>query len=130
MISQLIRAGVLAWLGLISLSTLAAGVEDDRLWLNVNINGPTADPRWRWYAELQPRWRDEGSTLDQSVGRSALYYSFIKHATAAGTWPKSACGLYDHTAVHWKHTGHHAIGVNSLRGFIRVADGEHRRVVA
>jgi hypothetical protein len=80
MFVHLIRAAILLSL-LYSLPGFASGVEDDRLWLNVNVNGPTADPRWRWYAELQPRWRDEAGTLDQTIARTALYYSLTKQSS-------------------------------------------------
>jgi hypothetical protein len=80
MFVHLIRAAFLFSL-LYSLPGLAAGVQDDRVWLNINVNGPTADPRWRWYAELQPRWRDEAGTLDQTIARTALYYSLTKQSS-------------------------------------------------
>jgi hypothetical protein len=81
MLGRCLSAGILLCLSLLGLPSLAAGVEDDRVWLNINANGPTADPAWRWYAELQPRWRDEASTLDQTIARTALYFSLTKQSS-------------------------------------------------
>lgn len=53
----------------------ATPIEDGRLWLNLNAQGALAGERLFWYAELQPRWREEGEELDQVLLRPAVYYA-------------------------------------------------------
>jgi uncharacterized membrane protein YfbV (UPF0208 family) len=48
--------------------------EDGRLWFNVNAVGKLPAQSWQWYAELQPRWREEGSHMDQLLIRPAVFY--------------------------------------------------------
>lgn len=48
--------------------------EDGRLWLNVNARGSLPLEGFNWYAELQPRWREEGEDLDQLLIRPAVFY--------------------------------------------------------
>lgn len=59
----------------IAMPSYAAEVEDERAWLNITANGPTADVNWRWYLELQPRWRNEGRQFDQAIARTAVYFA-------------------------------------------------------
>ena len=59
----------------------AETIEDGRYWFNVNVTGPTPVENLRWYAELQPRWRDEGAKLDQTILRPALSYALSEQAS-------------------------------------------------
>ncbi|MDP2153433.1 MAG: DUF2490 domain-containing protein [Methylotenera sp.] len=56
-------------------------VEDGRIWLNLNATGALPSEGWRWYAELQPRWREEGSHLDQTLLRPAIYYKLTEQSS-------------------------------------------------
>jgi len=49
-------------------------IEDGRIWLNLTLQGDLPTAGWRWYAELQPRWREEGRDLDTVLVRPAVYY--------------------------------------------------------
>lgn len=60
---------------LVHASAFAEVEEDGRFWLNVNAVGQLPAERWRWYAELQPRWRDEGKHFDQLLIRPAVFYA-------------------------------------------------------
>jgi hypothetical protein len=74
--------GVLAVLCLTSLPTYADDTEEDgRFWFNVNATGAMPLENWRWYAELQPRWRQEGKHLDQVLVRPAVSYALSKQAS-------------------------------------------------
>ncbi len=76
--------GVLAVLCVISLPTYADETEEDgRFWCNVNATGAMPLENWRWYAELQPRWRQEGKHLDQVLLRPAVSYAL---STQASVW--------------------------------------------
>lgn len=73
---------VLAVLCLTSLPTHADDTEEDgRFWFNVNATGTMPLENWRWYAELQPRWRQEGEQLDQVLVRPAVSYALSKQAS-------------------------------------------------
>ncbi len=48
--------------------------EDGRIWLNVNMQTPLPFEGWNVYAEVQPRWREEGGEFDQLVVRPAIFY--------------------------------------------------------
>ncbi len=48
--------------------------EDGRIWFNLNAQGKLPAEGWNWYAEIQPRWRDEGAHLDSVLLRPALFY--------------------------------------------------------
>lgn len=48
--------------------------EDGRLWLNVNAKGKLPVEGLNWYAEIQPRWREEGKNFDQLLIRPAIFY--------------------------------------------------------
>jgi Protein of unknown function (DUF2490) len=63
------------WLSLWSLLAIADTQEDGRFWLNINAVGKLPAEGWHWYAELQPRWRHEGSEFDQLLIRPAVYYA-------------------------------------------------------
>lgn len=60
---------------LLSTHARADTEEDGRFWLNINAIGKLPADDWGWYAELQPRWRDEGSHLDQVLIRPAVFYA-------------------------------------------------------
>ncbi|WP_036302350.1 DUF2490 domain-containing protein [Methylotenera sp. L2L1] len=59
----------------------AESVEDGRVWLNILANGATGIDKLRWYMELQPRWREEGSRLDQTLLRPAIYYKLTEQSS-------------------------------------------------
>ena len=48
--------------------------EDGRVWFNLNAQGKLPAANWNWYAEVQPRWRDEGGHLDSVLLRPAIFY--------------------------------------------------------
>ncbi len=79
-----LAAAVLAFAALSSahISAHAETIEDGRVWLNVNMIGRLPAENWRWYAELQPRWREEGETFDQVLIRPAVLYDFNKQTSA------------------------------------------------
>lgn len=66
---------------LVSHSGYADTREDGRFWLNINAKGSLPVEGLGWYAELQPRWRQEGSTLDQLQLRPALFYKLSAQST-------------------------------------------------
>ena len=49
-------------------------IEDGRIWLNLNAQGAIGDTNFNWYAELQPRWREEGEKFDQLLLRPGIFY--------------------------------------------------------
>jgi hypothetical protein len=55
--------------------------EDGRYWFNINATGSMPLENWRWYAELQPRWRQEGKHFDQVIVRPAVSYALSKQAS-------------------------------------------------
>lgn len=59
----------------ISFQVSADTEEDGRFWLNMTATGHLPQANWKWYAELQPRWRHEGSDFDQLIVRPAVNYS-------------------------------------------------------
>lgn len=69
------RPFLLGCLSLVHIQAIADVEEDGRFWLNVNAVGPLPAENWRWYAELQPRWRNEGSHFDQLLIRPAIFYA-------------------------------------------------------
>lgn len=61
----------------------AQGVQEDgRIWLNVNVQSTLPFEGWNWYAELQPRWREEGHEFDQLIIRPAIFYKFSPKSSA------------------------------------------------
>lgn len=79
-----LAAAVLVFVALSSahISANAETIEDGRVWLNVNMIGHLPAENWRWYAELQPRFRDEGENFDQVLIRPAVLYDFNKQTSA------------------------------------------------
>jgi hypothetical protein len=79
-----LAAAVLVFVALSSahISANAETIEDGRVWLNLNMIGPLPAENWRWYAELQPRWREEGENFDQVLIRPAVLYDFNKQTSA------------------------------------------------
>ncbi len=69
--------------GIFPLVASADTEEDGRLWLNFSAQGDTPVERWRWYAEIQPRWREEGEQFDQLIIRPAVNY---KLTDASSIW--------------------------------------------
>jgi len=74
-------ARMLFFLLLLSTQANADTEEDGRFWLNVNATGALPLENWRWYAELQPRWREEGSHFDQLLIRPAVFYALNKQTS-------------------------------------------------
>ena len=59
-----------------------AGSEvDNRVWLNINAQGPLPFEKFAWYAELQPRAREEGEALDQLLARVAVLYKLTPQSS-------------------------------------------------
>lgn len=55
-------------------SAVIATEEDGGFWLNTNAQGKLPVDGLSWYAEFQPRWRQEGEHLEASILRPAIYY--------------------------------------------------------
>jgi hypothetical protein len=55
--------------------------EDGRFWVNLNATGQLPAEGWSWFAELQPRWRHEGSDFDQLIIRPAVSYHLNKQTS-------------------------------------------------
>jgi hypothetical protein len=53
-------------------------VTDSRAWLNLQLYGDTGFDKFKWYLEVQPRWRDNVSNIDQRLIRPALIYEISK----------------------------------------------------
>jgi len=53
---------------------LAQVTNDGRAWLNMQLVGETGIDKFKWYLEVQPRWRNGVSELDQRLIRPALIY--------------------------------------------------------
>jgi hypothetical protein len=58
----------------VSLPAYAQTKEDGAIWLGVNVQGKLGNTGLNWYAELQPRWREEGDKLNQLIIRPAIFY--------------------------------------------------------
>lgn len=65
---------IISLLALFSHLANAGTEEDGRFWLNINAKGNLPIEGFGWYAEVQPRWREEGKDFDQLVIHSALFY--------------------------------------------------------
>lgn len=57
---------------------LAQVTNDGRAWLNMQVIGDTDVDKLKWYLEIQPRWRNNVSELDQRLIRPALIYELTK----------------------------------------------------
>lgn len=85
-----------------SMSALASPDEDGRAWFTVNAIGPLPAKNWYWYAELQPRWREELSEFDQLIIRPAVYYNVTKQSSIwagyahVGTHPSGQSSFEEH----------------------------------
>jgi hypothetical protein len=66
---------------LLSMRVSASPDEDGRAWLMINAVGSLPAENWHWYAELQPRWREEASAFDQVIIRPAVYYALTKQSS-------------------------------------------------
>lgn len=53
---------------------LADTAEDGVIWFNVNVQGKLPLENLNWYAELQPRWREEGESVDSLILRPGVFY--------------------------------------------------------
>ena len=58
----------------VSANVNAQTQEDGRIWLNMSMQGKLGNTGLNWFAELQPRWREEGDQFDQLIIRPALFY--------------------------------------------------------
>ena len=63
---------IVSLLALISCGAHADTEEDGRFWLNINAKGSLPIEGLNWYAEVQPRWRDEGANFDQLIIRPEI----------------------------------------------------------
>lgn len=55
--------------------------EDGAFWFNINAQGKLPMDGFNWYAEYQPRWRQEGKHLDASILRPAIFYDINQSAS-------------------------------------------------
>lgn len=55
--------------------------EDGAFWINMNAQGKLPVDNLNWYAEYQPRWRQEGKHFDASILRPAIYYAITQNAS-------------------------------------------------
>lgn len=55
--------------------------EDGAFWINLNAQGKLPVDKLNWYAEYQPRWREEGKHLDVSIIRPAIFYTLNPNAS-------------------------------------------------
>lgn len=67
--------------GLYSINGLASPDEDGRAWFTVNAIGSLPAKDWHWYAEIQPRFREEASEFDQVIIRPAVFYNTSKQSS-------------------------------------------------
>ncbi len=67
--------------GLFSMSVSASPDEDGRAWFTVNAIGSLPAKNWHWYAEIQPRFREEASEFDQVIIRPAVFYNTSKQSS-------------------------------------------------
>lgn len=74
---------IVSLLALFSHLANAETEEDGRFWLNINAKGSLPIEGLGWYAELQPRWREEGKDFDQLLIHSALFY---KPSAKSSVW--------------------------------------------
>ncbi len=90
---RIILSGLLLALIALSQNLHAQDVQEDgRIWLNVNVQSSLPFEGWNWYADLQPRWREEGSEFDQLLIVPAVFYKFS---------PKSSAWIgYERTVSH------------------------------
>lgn len=66
---------------LAALPTDAATEVDNRIWFNLNAQGQLPFENFGWYAELQPRTREEGEELDQLLVRAAVNYKLSQQSS-------------------------------------------------
>lgn len=64
----------------------AATLDDFRIWGNVTARGnfgfvDSGLKQWRWWAEIQPRTREEGEDMDQLLIRPGIGYALTDHST-------------------------------------------------
>lgn len=55
--------------------------EDGAFWFNINAQGKLPMDGFNWYAEYQPRWRQEGKYLDASILRPAIFYDINQNTS-------------------------------------------------
>jgi hypothetical protein len=72
---------VIASLGFASMAA-AATDEDNRLWLNLTMQGNLPAEGWRWYAEIQPRFRENAEHIDSLLLRPAINYKVTNKLSA------------------------------------------------
>lgn len=63
------------------LPATADTIDDERIWLNVIAQGKLPVENYNWYAEFQPRWREQGEQLDQRLFRLGVNRKFSDHGT-------------------------------------------------
>ena len=81
------KSSVLKWLIALlfvcSFSAWADTEEDGRFWLNINAQGALPVENLSWFAEIQPRWKEEGREFDQLIIRPAVLYKLSKQSSAS-----------------------------------------------
>lgn len=75
------RAWVMVAIMFVAAPAFAGTVEDGRIWLNFTAQGDLPVDGLRWYAELQPRWRQEGEQIDSLLVRPAVSYKLSEHSS-------------------------------------------------
>lgn len=61
----------------------AETVEDGRAWFNLTSEGDITG-KWRWYMELQPRFKQEGREFDQVLIRPGIHYKLTDRVLIGG----------------------------------------------
>lgn len=72
--------GAAALCAILTHAAAAATESDNRLWLNLNAQGPLP-ANFGWYMELQPRWRNDAQEFDQMLIRPALTYKLTERSS-------------------------------------------------
>jgi Protein of unknown function (DUF2490) len=75
------RGLIAALLILVTSASRAETDDDNRIWLNLNAQGKLAIEGFNWFAELQPRWRNNGRELDQLLARPAIFYKLSERSS-------------------------------------------------
>ncbi len=75
------KSAVAALCAMFTHAAAAATEDDNRLWFNLNAQGPLPAANFGWYMELQPRWRDDAQEFDQMLIRPALFYKLTERGS-------------------------------------------------
>jgi Protein of unknown function (DUF2490) len=81
-ITKTIPRGLIAALVIFTTTAARAETDDDnRIWLNLNAQGKLPIEGINWFAELQPRWHNNGRELDQLLLRPAIFYKLSERSS-------------------------------------------------